>query len=245
MFATKVSAQQTLRVYGKVYDYFSRKPLDGVTIRSTAGTYAISDSTGSYNIVVRYTDSIWFSYLTKNTQKYPVDTISNPMSFEIALYVDAAWLPEVKVRSRDYTQDSIQNRRDYAKYFNFRKPTGLKLASSQTPTPVPGSVTVGLDLDEIINVFRFKRTRQLASLQERLIMQEQDKYIDHRFTPYLVQKVTNLGGNDLDSFMVAARPSYEMLQTMNDIELSYYIEQMYKMFAFRKQRKSTYIWDDN
>jgi hypothetical protein len=225
------SHAQNLRLDGTVYDYFTKKPLDAVTVQTSSGANTITDSLGKFTVNVTKKDSIFFSYLSKRTVKYPVDTITNLSNFEIALYVDAAWLPAVKVRNTNYALDSITNRQQYAKVFNFRKP-GLRFTSSPSSpsTYVPGSVTAGLDLDEIINMFRFKRNRQILSMQERLIQQEQDKYINHRFTKYLVQKLTNLKGGALDSFMVATRPSYELLLSMNDIELGYYIGQCYKLY---------------
>ncbi len=220
---------QNVKLSGTVYDYFNKKPLDAVTVQTSTGSKTITDSTGKFVIMVSKEDSVWFSYLSKNTQKYPVDTISDLLNFEVALYVAANWLPAVKVRNSNYTFDSLQNRLEYAKVFNFRKP-GLKLSSPSPSSYVPGSVTAGLDLDELINIFRFKRNRQLLSMQERLIEEEQDKYINHRFTKYLVHKLTPLSGYELDSFMAIIKPSYELLQTMNDIELSYYIQQCYKIY---------------
>jgi len=220
---------QNVKLSGTVYDYFNKKPLDAVTVQTSTGSKTITDSTGKFVIMVSKEDSVWFSYLSKNTQKYPVDTISDLSNFEVALYVAANWLPAVKVRNNNYTFDSLQNRLEYAKVFNFRKP-GLKLSSPSPSSYVPGSVTAGLDLDELINIFRFKRNRQLLSMQERLIEEEQDKYINHRFTKYLVHKLTPLSGYELDSFMAIIKPSYELLQTMNDIELGYYIQQCYKIY---------------
>jgi polyphosphate kinase len=80
-------------------------------------------------------------------------------------------------------------------------------------------------------MFRFRRNREMFVMQERLIQQEEDKYINHRFTKYLVSKLTPLKGNALDSFMVTARPSYELLVTMNDLEFGYYIQQLYRIYA--------------
>jgi len=222
---------QNLKLQGTVYDYFSKKPLDAVTVQSSSGLNAITDSLGKFSISVTKNDSVFFTYLSKKTLKYPVDTITDLSNFEIALYVDAAWLPAVKVRNSNYRLDSIANRQQYAKAFNFKKP-GLKFTSSpSSPSSyIPGSVTAGLDLDEIINMFRFKRNRQILSMQERLIQEEQNKYINHRFTKFLVQKLTNLKGAALDSFMVVSRPSYELLLTMNEIELGYYIEQCFKLY---------------
>jgi len=140
-----------------------------------------------------------------------------------------AWLPEVRVRNSNYKLDSIQNRNEYAKVFNFKKP-GLSINSSSPSTYVPGSVTAGLDLDELINMFRFKRNRQLLTMQNRLIQQEEEKYVNHRFTKFLVSQLTSLKGNTLDSFMTLSKPSYELLITMNDLELGYYIQQFYAIF---------------
>ena len=234
-FISTAAYNQT--VSGTVSDYFSKKPLDAVTIQTTSGRHAISDSIGRYSISVNRNDSIWFSYLNKQTMKYVVDTITHPQNFDIALYVDARWLPEVKVQTRDYKLDSIENRQTYTKAFNYRKP-GLRF--SQNPTTsnyVPGSVTAALDLDEIINAFRFKRNRQLAAFQQRLIQDEQDKYIDHRYTKYLGKKLTGLDGKELEDFMNFYRPSYEEVLMMNDLELGYYIEQCYKNYAYLRTHK--------
>ncbi len=232
------TAAKSQTISGTVSDYFSKKPLDAVTVQTSSGRYAISDSSGRYLIDVKKNDSVWFSYLNKQTMKYPVDTISHPQNFDVALYVDVRWLPEVKVRTKDYKLDSLENRQIYSKAFNFKKP-GLRF--SQQPTEsnyVPGSVTAGLDLDEIINSFRFKRNRQMLSLQQRLLQDEQDKYIDHRYSKYLVKKLTQLDGKELDDFMSIYRPSYEEVEAMNDLELGYYIEQCYKNYAFLKEHKA-------
>jgi hypothetical protein len=233
---------QSIKLSGAVYDYFNKKPLDAVTVLTSSGSKAITDSTGKFAIIVTQKDSVWFSYLSKNTQKYPVDTISDLSNFEVALYVAANWLPAVKVRNSNYTYDSLQNRLEYAKAFNFKKP-GLKLSSSSSSPSsyIPGSVTAGLDLDELINMFRFKRNRQLLSMQERLIKEEHNKYINHRFTKYLVQKLTSLSGSSLDTFITIYRPSYDLLVTLNDLELGYYIQQCYKLYKQNDSAENLFL----
>lgn len=235
LFSSQNVDAQQLTVKGRVVDYFSKKPLDAVTVQTTGGRAVISDSLGRYTITVNEKDSIWFSYLTKATQKYPVDTINNLDNFDIALYVDVAWLPAVKVQTRNYRNDSIENRETYAKVFNFRKP-GIKLSSPGT-TYTPGGATVGIDLDELINMFRFRRTHQLMAFQKRLLMQEQDKYIDHRFTKRLVMQLTGLKSPSLEPFMAFCRPPYDMLVGMNDIELGYYVEQSFAIYKRRISQK--------
>ena len=118
---------------------------------STSGRGTSTASDGSYQIEVVETDSIWFSYLGKSTMKYPVLKMISPLAFDISIQVNIPTLKEVKVRPRNYRQDSIQNRLDYAKIFNYQKP---KLRPSIT------SSGVGFNLEEIINMFRFQRNRR-------------------------------------------------------------------------------------
>lgn len=198
-----------------VYDSSRNYPLEAVSVLSTSGKGTVTNADGFYEIEVTEKDSIWFSYLNKPTVKFPVLKIVNTMSFDISLHVNVPVLREVKIRPRNYRQDSIQNRIDYAKVFNYQKP---KLKPSVT------SSGVGFDLDEIINMFRFRRNRSMASFQQRLLMEEEDKYIDYRFNKALVRRLTLLESPELDSFMQLYRPSYTFTKMAGDYEFQYYIK---------------------
>ena len=224
---------QYITISGTVYDISARKPLEAVAVISKSGRGTLTDSLGHYSLMVFKADSIWFSLLNKNTQHYAVDTIRNPDNFDISIHVYSALLPEVKVRNRNYKLDSIQNRKDYQKYFDFKKP-GIALSRNYGYNP--GGVTVGLDLNEFINMFRFKRNRNLQYLQDRLLQQEQDKYVNYRFSKLLVRKITKLQSPEIDSFMKQYRPSYEGLQFLNDLEFAYYIEQSFEQYKVNKLR---------
>jgi hypothetical protein len=228
---------QNITVQGKVYDFFSKQPLEAVTIQTSSKRYAITDSFGRYTITLEPKDQFWFSYLGKNTMRYLADTVTLFDNFDVALYVDAAWLPNVTVRNRSYRQDSIANRKEYAKVFNYKKP-GISTSTAPPSTYVPGAVTAGIDLEEFINMFRFKRNRQLEMFQRRLIEEEQEKYVKKRYTKRMVKEVTGLkDGEALDTFMVKYTPSYELLTQMNDIELGYYVQQCYKSYLQLRRRK--------
>ncbi len=232
LFAIGKTNAQFVTVSGTVYDISAQKPLEAITVQSTSGRGTVTDSLGRYSFTVRSKDSIWFTLLNKSTLKYAVDTITNLGNFDISLHVRAIDLPTVTVRSRSYKLDSIQNRKDYQKYFDFKKP-GIKLSTN--PGYNPGGVTVGLDLDELINMFRFRRNRNLQFLQNRLLQQEQDKYINYRFSKLLVRKLTGLQGPEMELFMKKYRPDYELLKTFNDLELGYYIELCYKEYSGKKK----------
>jgi hypothetical protein len=114
--------------------------------------------------------------------------------------------------------------------FNFDK-GGIRFSSSN---PEAG-MSAGVDLDALINVFRFRRNRSMARFQERLIREEQHRYIDYRFNKTIVQRLTTLKeGPLLDEFMQRYRPEYELLTQVLDIELYQYIQAAAKSFQREK-----------
>jgi hypothetical protein len=211
---------QEVTIRGTVYNMYRTRPLDAVSVICTSGKGTITDSNGNYMITVQPHDSIYFSYLGRSTTKYPVSAINSLSGFDIALHVDPLELKEVRVMPQNYHMDSLQNRRDYAKVFDFKKP-GFHLTS-----PSSGS-GVGVDFDEIVNMFRVNRNRRYLAFQSRLIEEEHDKYVDHRFSAYIVKKVTHLDGDELDSFMAKNRPSYWFCVTATDYDFLDYIRLAY------------------
>jgi len=223
---------QQVTIHGTVYNMYRTRPLEGVSVMTVSGKGTTTDSNGNYYIVVPLEDSIAFSYLGRSTQKFPIRDINSMTGFDIALHVDPIELKEIKVMPHNYRMDSLQNRKDYAKIFDFKKP-GFKLTSPTTN----GGLGAGVDLDELINVFRRQRTRRMLAFQGRLVEEEQEKYVDHRFTPYLVKKLTHLDGEELDSFMVKYRPSYEFCKKATDYDFMDYIKIAFKQYkADRKDQ---------
>lgn len=226
LFIVLLASQSALAQYkikGTVYDSTRNYPLELVSVLTTAGKGTVTNAEGVYEIEVAEKDSIWFSYLGKPTVKFPVLKIANPFGFDISLKVNVTVLKEVKIRPRNYKQDSAQNRLDYAKIFNYKKP-GLK-----TVTPQYG-VGAGFDLNEIINAFRFKRNRSMLSFQKRLLEQEREKSVTHRFNKALVRRLTMLDGAELDSFMLVFRPSYEFTMSTGDYDFQQYIKTAHARF---------------
>jgi hypothetical protein len=217
------SAQYKIR--GVVYDSSRNFPLELVSVLSTSGAGTVTNSAGEYEISVSEKDSIWFSYLNKPTVKFPVLKINNPFGFDISLKVSVQELKEVKIMPRNYRQDSIQNREDYAKIFNFRKP-GLRTVTPQSQY----GAAVGFDLNEIINAFRFKRNRSILSFQKRLLAQEQEKFIDHRFSKALVRRLTGANDKDLEEFMQTYRPPYFFVIASSDYDFQKYVKDSYERF---------------
>ncbi len=181
--------------------------------------FTSTDSMGRYSIQVKPGDSISFVYKNKPTQPFEVNTIANPAQFDISLHLNIeskySVLKEVIVYSKSHKEDSLDNRQTYASIFRYEKP-GL----STSMTPGGGA---GADVNELINIFRFRRNKRIKSFQLRLEREEQEKYIDFRFNKISVGRITNFTGAALDTFLVWYRPDYEFTMESNDLVFNQYI----------------------
>lgn len=215
--APQLRAQFTVR--GTVFDSSRKNYVENVLVQSTGGGIAHTDSMGNYKITVTEKDSINFTYQNKPTQKFAVKDIASINQFDISLRVHVKGsyrtMKEVVVFTKSYREDSLENRQTYSDVYNYHSPT---LKTSISPGGVPGA-----DLDEIINMFRFKRNKRLKAFQNRLEQQEQDHYVDYRFNKNFVRRITGLQGNQLDTFMVRYRPSYEFTVKADEVSFNKYI----------------------
>ena len=211
-----------VRISGTVYDLSKKIGLEAVSVLTTSGHGTSTDKSGKYTIIANETDSIWFSYLNRPTPKYPVQSIQNLANFEISLHVVITTLPEVRIMPRNYRRDSLQNRLDYSKAFDFQKPG---IGSSISPDG-----GVGLDINEFINMFKFRRNRRMLAFQERLLREEEERYIDHRFNRVLIIKLTQLRGAALDTFIARYRPTVEFTDYSTDYEFQSYIKSCFLHF---------------
>lgn len=216
------------KVKGHVYDSSHVFAIEAVTVYSTGGRMTTTDSTGFYTIDVAEKDSLWFSYLGKGTPKYPVLKIADVMQFDIALRLKTDVMREVRIKNRNYKEDSLQNRMDYAKAFNFRRP------SLGTMTSVTSS-GVGFDVQEIIRLFQFRKNRNMEKFRERLEQEEKDKFVDHRFTKGLVRKLTGIEKEEeLGDFMKKYRPTFEFTSATSDYEFQFFIKIAYEEYKKTK-----------
>jgi hypothetical protein len=236
-FAFANAAVAQTRISGTVFDITMKRPLEAVSVLSNSGRGTVTDVEGHYSLLVAENDSVWFSYLNKPTPKYAVNSLPNRNNFEIALHVNSTQLKEVMVKSRNYRMDSIQNRVDYAKAFDFQKP-GIGSTLS------PSGAGVGLDINEFINMFRFRRNRRMMAFQERLLREEAERYIEHRFNKALIRKLTGLTGNELDTFVVRYRPDLEFTDTATDYEFQQYIKHSFAHYQRLARLKGELFRDD-
>lgn len=207
---------------GKVYDSTRMVAIPAVKVQTTKGGITFTDSIGRYGISVDRNDSVSFSYLGKSTYFFPVKTITYPAGFDIALQVRVQdrykTLKEVVVISKSYKQDSVENRERYRQIFEFEN-AGLQVTSSGN-----------LDPNSLIRLFNFRKNKMMRGFRNRLIEEEQEKFVSSRFTKSLVKQITGLNDRDIERFMVIWRPPYELAAFSEEYQFHQYILEASRYF---------------
>jgi hypothetical protein len=211
-------------ITGTVYDNSQKYTMAGVSVLTTSGLGTATDSTGQYRIRMGLDDSIYFSYLGKTTLRFPAREINPNIPFNMALAVSIDSLPAAFVRGNNYFLDSLQTRKEYGKVFNY----GANYLG-KVRTTGRGGMGVGLDLDLLLSG---KENRRMEALQDRLVWQEQQNYIDHHFSRGIVRRVTGLESPALDTFLVQYRPTQDFIQSCeSEYQWYKYIQQWGKWFV--------------
>src|SRR6202034_4455235 len=91
-------------------------------------------------------DSIYFSYLGKFTNKFPVKELNANQPFDMSLEVAIDSLPAVVIRGRNYYDDSLETRREYAKIFDY----GADYVTGMKSSGKGRGMGVGLDFDMLL-----------------------------------------------------------------------------------------------
>lgn len=227
LLLTKVMGQVTIS--GTVFDSSQTYVVPGVNVAGTSGVLTTTDSLGAYHITVSENDSLSFFYRGKSTVKFPVKTIGNYTAFDISLRIRAnsryKLLKGVTVFADTYHSDSLENRMQYSKIFNLDKPT---IRSTYTP-----GEPAGVDIDELINIFHFRKNKQNLAFQKRMVEEEQDRYVDYRFNSPLIHRITGLGGDTLKKYKKLYRPSYYLI--VSNTLAGFYQYILNTSYAFKKE----------
>jgi hypothetical protein len=215
----KINAQAQFILSGTVLDYSKINYVPNVKVISTGGLFTFTDSLGKYKIMVTEKDSLTFFFTNKPTQKFVVKNINDISHFDVSLHININTkyntLKEVIVFSKSHRQDSLENRATYADIFNYNKPTFR--------TSIGPSGVVGADANELINIFRFKRNKRLKAFRTRLEIEEQDKYVNYRFSKKVVKRITQLKDNNLERFMILYKPDYDFVSIADELTFNQYL----------------------
>ena len=132
---------------------------------------------------------------------------------------------------RDHKKDSIKNRREFERVFNYTPP---KFTDMLTSSPAQANVPfafVNIDLGVLVGILTRKNS-PTYKLKKELLRDEQADYINTRYNRLLVIRITHLQGDSLDKFMDKYYPAIDWVKKTSDYDMGQYIKA--KAIEFRK-----------
>ena len=219
LLSERGSAQKFLT--GRILSKNGVDTLKSVSIHNiTEQRYDLSDEDGSYRIQVMPGDHVSFSSVGYKADTITITEALLTNSYPVYMAVRPQTLQAVSVQFSNYQLDSMDRRKEYAwVYDNGNTPRFEHQRSGDG---------VGVEM----NIFRNagKPEKQRERLQKRLAKEEQDYYVNFRYSKEYVTKITRLQGDSLIQFMKKYRPSYDYCRKAATVDILVYINDCYKLY---------------
>ena len=229
LFAANAFSQTNI-VAGVVND-LNFDAVERAKVFTSGGATAYTDSLGTfYMSVANLSDSVYVLFNNNTSRGYSIPpnrilSITLNMLLLESEFSDKESLPDVVVQNRNHYLDSIQNRSDYAKIFDPTTSGEYLLKFLSNP----------INIGYLFKTFQFKQNKKRQVYKDFAVFLEQEKHIKQRYTKLLMRKYTDLEGEELEAFMGRYAPSYEKLQSMDDITLAQYVINCYKQYQAKKK----------
>lgn len=225
-------AQQVI-IEGTVTDSANAVPLFPATVfNKTSGVATYADSLGHYLLNAHPGDEIEYSYLGYNTEKYIVPNGLQHIIHDVKMISKKERLKEVVVHSwTQYQLDSIERSKTFKSYMDEPKVTTInKQGHSVYSQPNPNyNDGFGIELNPF-SLFS-RKNKNKRKFDKTFPEMEQQSFINSRYTPELVTKLTGLTGDSLSLFLYHFRPTYEFTRRASDLEFWSWIKIEYRAWT--------------
>lgn len=188
-----------------------------------SGLIVHSDSYSGINTLTQ--DSFTFSL--PEYQSLFIKSIRNDSLMEISTVADGITLKEVKIISEmaRFKQDSAFKHQLYKKEFDYARSKANKKLLVRTGEI--GLTYNGLLAETALGISgKKKKSRKFISM---LIADEEQSFINARYTNSMVQSVTGLSYEESEEFKARHLISYDSARAFSDLELKSWIMSEYKM----------------
>ncbi|HEX9511228.1 MAG TPA: carboxypeptidase-like regulatory domain-containing protein [Puia sp.] len=217
-------AQQFLT--GKVRKKENLEVLSSVSVyNQTQRKHKLSDEEGNYRIMVQPGDIVIFSCVGYRADTIAVSAKILGAEFPIWLDLRPVSLQAVTVSSlSNYQLDSLERRQVYGWIYE------------QEPQPVVERQRQGDGVGVELNVIPHgsSEVRQRLQLKKRILREEQQHYVNFRFSADYISRLTHLDGDLLKQFMARYRPTYDFCRKAANVDILVYINDSFKKFENRE-----------
>ncbi len=223
---TILSAKAQVTITGKITDAVTGKPLSGAYIVGKSGRSIVyTDSSGHYKITVKKERTVKYHYVGYFIEEFDIPKRLTHIVHDVKLLPKRSRLKMVEVKGYSkYTLDSLDRIKDFNTFLQRSNPNFL---DTHTP-PEHGAGFV-------FHPFTYfsKDARRKRQFRKRYKQHEKEAYIDSRYSPKTVSKVTGLTGDSLKIFMLKYRPPYKFTRHAEELVFKSWILKHYKKWIKR------------
>ena len=207
---------------GKVHKAGSPEILVSVSIQNhTQRKYELSDEGGNYRIPARDGDMLTFSSVGYAPDTLIVTTALLSADCPVELETRIISLPSFRMGSlSNYQLDSTARREEYKWIYEHGEQKRLEKERH--------SDGVGVSLNLFRNASHEDKDRE--NLKKRLMNEEEQHYIDYRYSREYISRLTHLKGDSLQKFMEHYRPSYDYARKAANVDILIFINDSFKKF---------------
>jgi hypothetical protein len=152
----------------------------------------------------------------------------NNLNIRIELESSTISLNNVNIfGTHSFKLDSLANRDEYAKQFNYTPPK-LKDVIGLPTGDRPGQL-LSIDVLALVRYLTYKSTTDYK-FKQVLIRDEHEQFVDEKFNRGNVSRITKMKGDTLLSFLATYRPTYEFVLKSTGYDMEIYIAQSFAKF---------------
>ncbi|NIG52794.1 carboxypeptidase-like regulatory domain-containing protein [Chitinophaga sp. Cy-1792] len=208
-----------VRLSGMVADQDTKTGIPFVSIvNKRAMTGTLSTESGRFYLEGMAGDTIEFSMIGYATRVVVMPGMS--ASMDVLLQKRLYELEGVNVQGKSHYKDSLAMREEYNRYFNYKKPGAMDVLKTLPANPVTA----------LSYLVPSKARKRKEEFRGQLEYWEKEKYIDYRYSPEIVGRMTKLQSPELDSFMYKYRPGYDFLNAASEYDLLLYIKNSFEEY---------------
>lgn len=221
------------KITGTVVDKATGQPVAGA-IATLGNLETHTNALGKFEITApAWRDSLKIVHFAYKPYTVIINKKTSLLFIELESKVIS--LNEVKIHGdRDFKKDSIANRVEYAKQFNY---TGPKVKDIFSTAPKQPGELLSVNLLALVEVLTKKSTNEYK-FNKLLVRDEEADYVDRKFNSGNVSRITGLKRDTLEQFLIQYRPTYAFAKKASDYDMEVYIKQSFEKFK-RKGMEET------
>lgn len=218
-FALTAGYAQTLK--GIVADAVTGKTLSPVVVLNVrTGISVYTDDDGQFSLHAQSGDKIALTFIGYKTMQWTMPPGIGVIQQRIEMEPLSYQLDEFVIRTRNYTAyqlDSLERSSTYQRALAREKGGSVMSPVSFVAEKLSG------------------RSKRIFRFQKEFNYWEDQRFIDSRYTPELVQMLTGLEGDTLAAFMNAHPMPYDYARAATDLEIKMWIRTNYRVYLKKQE----------